>query len=55
MSRRTRSRKYNVRESIAGYLFISPWIAGLLIFTVISMGWSLVLSFQNYDLATGAS
>ncbi|WP_413249299.1 carbohydrate ABC transporter permease [Sinomonas flava] len=54
-SRRTRSRKYNVRESIAGYLFISPWIAGLLIFTVISMGWSLVLSFQNYDLATGAS
>ncbi|GAA2202756.1 sugar ABC transporter permease [Sinomonas flava] len=54
-SQRTRSRKYNVRESIAGYLFISPWIAGLLIFTVISMGWSLVLSFQNYDLATGAS
>ncbi|GAB3273320.1 sugar ABC transporter permease [Sinomonas notoginsengisoli] len=44
-----------MRESIAGYLFISPWIAGLLIFTVISMGWSLVLSFQNYDLATGAS
>ncbi|MDP9884636.1 multiple sugar transport system permease protein [Sinomonas atrocyanea] len=50
-----RRRKYNLRESAAGYLFIAPWIAGLLIFTVISMSWSLVLSFQNFDLATGAS
>ena len=48
-----RTHKYNLRESVAGYLFISPWIAGLLIFTVISMGWSLMLSFQHYDLSTG--
>ena len=48
-----RTRKFNPRESVAGYLFISPWIAGLLIFTVISMGWSLILSFQHYDLSTG--
>lgn len=44
--------RYDRREALAGYLFIGPWIIGFLIFTVISMGWSLLLSFQNYDLAT---
>lgn len=44
--------KFNKREAIAGLLFISPWIVGFLIFTVISMSWSLILSFTNYDLVT---
>ncbi|WP_353081250.1 carbohydrate ABC transporter permease [Tessaracoccus lapidicaptus] len=43
---------YNRRETIAGLLFISPWIVGFLVFTVISMSYSLVLSFTSYDLAT---
>lgn len=43
---------YNKREVLAGYLFISPWIIGFVIFTVISMGWSLGLSFTHFDLAT---
>lgn len=47
------SHRYNLRESVAGFAFITPWIIGFLIFTVISMLWSLRLSFQNYDLATG--
>lgn len=50
--RRRRGEKYNRRETIAGLLFISPWIVGFTIFTVVSMGWSLQLSFSNYDLAT---
>lgn len=45
-----RSSAFNKQEAIAGYLFISPWIVGFLVFTVISMTWSLILSFQNYDL-----
>lgn len=45
-------RKYNRREAIAGYLFISPWIIGFLVFTVGAMGYSLVISFSNYNLAT---
>ena len=49
---RRRREKYNRRETIAGFLFISPWIVGFLVFTVISMIWSLRLSFSNYDLAT---
>ncbi len=50
--RRRQREKYNRRETIAGLLFISPWIIGFTVFTVISMGWSLQLSFSNYDLAT---
>ena len=51
MPRRVRE-KYNRREAFAGYLFISPWIIGFTVFTVISMLYSLRLSVSNYDLAT---
>jgi multiple sugar transport system permease protein len=50
--RRRQREKYSRRETIAGLLFISPWIVGFTLFTVISMGWSLQLSFSSYDLAT---
>ena len=33
-------------------LFLSPWIVGLIIFTIIPMAWSLWLSFTNYDALT---
>jgi multiple sugar transport system permease protein len=39
---------------VAGLLFISPWIIGFSVFTVISMTWSLRLSFSDYDLATNS-
>lgn len=56
LSRRPREHEpYNKREVLAGYLFISPWIIGFLIFTVISMSWSLGLSFTNYDLSTNTA
>lgn len=37
------------------YTFISPWIFGLLAFTLIPMVMSLVLSFMNWDLLTPPS
>lgn len=46
---------FNRREAIAGYLFISPWIVGFLIFTVGAMVYSLVISFSYYDLATNTA
>lgn len=46
---------YNKREALAGYLFISPWIVGFLVFTAGAMLYSLYLSFTNYDLATGVA
>jgi multiple sugar transport system permease protein len=44
--------KYNRREAIAGYMFIAPWIAGFLVFTLGAMIYSLVISFSRYNLAT---
>jgi multiple sugar transport system permease protein len=46
-----RRTRFN-REAIAGYLFISPWIVGFLIFTAGPMIYSLVISFSHYNLAT---
>ncbi|MET0932374.1 MAG: sugar ABC transporter permease [Mycetocola sp.] len=43
--------KYNRRETLAGYLFIAPWIIGFLVFTLGAMVYSLVISFSNYNLA----
>jgi len=50
--RRSGRVKYNRREALAGYLFISPWIIGFLIFTAGTMIYSLVISFSRYNLAT---
>jgi multiple sugar transport system permease protein len=48
-------RKYDRREALAGYAFISPWIVGFLIFTAGAMIYSLVISFTNYNLATNTA
>ena len=53
----TRSRTWSrqrVRENIAGYLFILPWIIGFLIFVAGAMIFSLGLSFFNADMLTTA-
>ena len=36
-----------------GYFFISPWILGLLLFTLIPIVFSLYLSFTEWDIVTG--
>jgi ABC-type sugar transport systems, permease components len=50
-----RVKKYDRREAIAGYLFISPWIVGFLVFTLGAMIYSLVISFSHYQLATNTA
>jgi multiple sugar transport system permease protein len=50
---RRRAKRFNRREAVAGYLFISPWIIGFLVFTLGAMLYSLVISFTHYNLATG--
>lgn len=53
-SRRARRRpsRLLVREYIAFYLFASPWILGLLLFTIGPMVSSLYLSFTDYAVIT---
>lgn len=46
---------YNKREALAGYLFISPWLIGFLVFTAGAMIYSLYISFSNYNLATNTA
>ncbi|TPW78155.1 carbohydrate ABC transporter permease [Schumannella soli] len=53
MLRRPPRDRYNRREVVAAYLFISPWILGFLIFTVGAMVFSLVISFSHYNIAAG--
>lgn len=45
--RRLRARK---REALFGYLFISPWIIGFVVFTAGPMIASLIMSFTNWSI-----
>lgn len=47
---RLRYRSLATQEAIAGYLFILPWLAGLLIFIIGPIIASLVLSFTHWDI-----
>jgi multiple sugar transport system permease protein len=40
------------REGLAGYVFLSPWLLGLMAITAVPMLLSLYLSFTNYDILT---
>lgn len=48
-------QKYDRREALAGYLFISPWIIGFLVFTAGAMVYSFVISLSHYSIATNES
>ena len=50
---RRRHLSQRAKEEIAGYLFISPWIVGFLIFTAGAMIFSLGPVFFKTDLLTG--
>ncbi len=50
-----KKHRYDRRETIAAYLFISPWIIGFLVFTLGAMTYSLVISFSRYNLATNSA
>jgi multiple sugar transport system permease protein len=48
----TRSRRRMAPESVAGWLSISPWIIGFLIFTAFPFFASFYFSFTKYDVLT---
>jgi len=51
-TKRRGSRRSSRREGIAGYVFLSPWLLGLMGITAIPMLLSLYLSFTSYDVLT---
>lgn len=47
----TAERRKNFRQNnFFGYLFISPWLLGFVLFTLIPMGISFGLAFTDYDI-----
>ena len=40
------------RDNLAGYLFISPWLIGFLVFTLLPLLGSLYLAFTDYNLTS---
>ena len=40
------------REAIAAYLFLLPNLAGFLVFTLVPVAFSLILSFVSWDMLT---
>ena len=42
------------KESVAGYVFIAPFIIGLIVFTAIPFFTSLYLAFTEYNILTPA-
>jgi multiple sugar transport system permease protein len=47
-----RGRRLHARDGVAGYLFLAPWMTGLVLLTLGPMLASLYLSFTRYDLFT---
>ncbi|MFI9639833.1 carbohydrate ABC transporter permease [Micromonospora sp. NPDC051925] len=52
---RRRAGRDRHAEGLAGYVFLSPWLIGLMGVTAIPMLLSLWLSFTNYDILTPLS
>jgi len=46
---RTRPGRLAVREELAGWLVISPWLLGFLVFLAFPIGLSLILSFAKWN------
>ena len=44
--------RLNYKEGMQGYIFISPWLLGFLVFTAGPMLFSLYSSFTNYDITS---
>lgn len=50
--RKGKASKAERRNNLMGYLFLSPWLIGFFVFTLLPIIASLVLAFTDYDLFT---
>src|SRR5690348_12233541 len=47
---RIRRRRFFTQTDLVGYLFISPWIIGFLVFTFFPFVASLIISLTNWEI-----
>ena len=50
-----RKSKNFKQSNLVGYLFVSPWLLGFLLFALVPMAISLVLAFTDYDILGSAN
>jgi multiple sugar transport system permease protein len=50
VSKRQRLTPTNLRKLMRGLLFVSPWLVGFLVFTLVPLVTSVYFSFHRYDL-----
>ena len=50
MSLKPRMSKLHRREALTGYLFISPWIVGFLVFVLFALIYAFYISLTDWDL-----
>jgi multiple sugar transport system permease protein len=54
-AKRRGSRRGRRSEAVAGYVFLSPWLLGLMAVTAVPMLLSLYISFTDYDILSPLS
>ena len=54
-AKRRGSRRGRRSEAVAGYVFLSPWLLGLMAVTAVPMLLSLYISFTSYDILSPLS
>ncbi len=50
LMKKTHLSRQELRDQITGMLFVSPWVIGFLLWTLVPMGSSFYYSFTQYDL-----
>lgn len=53
MKKQKKKKTLAFKNAVAGYLFIAPFILGFLLFMVVPLGKSLLMSFNEVELRTG--
>lgn len=52
LMKKTRMSRQELQDQIAGMLFVSPWVIGFILWTLVPMASSFYYSFTHYDLLT---
>ena len=52
LARQVSSISRSIRRNAVAYMFLTPWLLGFLVLTVYPMGYSLLLSFTDYDFTS---
>lgn len=53
MKKQRKKKTLAFKNAVAGYLFIAPFILGFILFMIVPLGQSLMMTFNEVDLGTG--